>query len=94
MAENVFYFGGIPLAKYAMPSSEELVKNTAVFFDKYDAILMANHGVIIGSATLEDAYQKLEIAEEYAKTVIFARMLGGAVALSEEETNKVLALRN
>ena len=54
----------------------------------------ANHGVIIGSATLEDAYQKLEIAEEYAKTVIFARMLGGAVALSEEETNKVLALRN
>ena len=28
MAENVFYFGGIPLAKYALPSSMELVKNT------------------------------------------------------------------
>ena len=25
MAENVFYFGGIPLAKYALPSSTELV---------------------------------------------------------------------
>lgn len=94
MAENVFYFGGIPLAKYGMPSSEDLVKNTAKYFDKYDAVLMANHGVIIGSSTLEDAYQKLEIAEEYAKTVIFAQMLGGAVALSENDANKVLALRS
>ena len=25
MAENVYYFGGIPLAKYALPSSQELV---------------------------------------------------------------------
>ena len=68
MAENVFYFGGIPLAKYALPSTMELVENTAKFFDKYDAVLMENHGFIIGSSTLEDAYQKLEIAEEYAKT--------------------------
>ena len=33
MAENVFYFGGIPLADYALPSTMELVENTAKFFD-------------------------------------------------------------
>jgi hypothetical protein len=30
MAENVFYFGGIPLAEYALPSSMELVENTSM----------------------------------------------------------------
>gem|GEM_PF-488163 len=93
MAENVFYFGGIPLAEYGQPSSEVLVKNTEIYFDKYDAVLMANHGVIIGSATLEDAYQKLELAEEYAKTVIYSKILGGAKPLNKEEENKVLEMR-
>ena len=94
MAENVYYVGGIPLAEYAMPSSQELVDKTSIYFDKYNAVLMANHGFIIGSKTLEDAYQKLEIAEEYAKTVIYTSVLGGAKILSIEETDKVLALRN
>ena len=93
MAENVFYFGGIPLAEYALPSSMDLVKNTSVYFDKYDTVLMANHGVIIGSKTLEDAYQKLEIAEEYAKTVIYTEVLGGAKLLTNEQADAVLALR-
>ena len=70
MAENVFYFGGIPLAKYALPSSKELVENTIKYFDKYDAVLMENHGFIIASKTIEDAYLKLELAETYAQTVL------------------------
>lgn len=93
MAENIFYFGGIPLAKYGMPSSKELVDNTAVYFKDYDAVLMENHGVVIGSKTMEDAYQKLEVAEEYARTVIYTEILGGAKLLSEDQKNAVLALR-
>lgn len=93
MAENVFYFGGIPLAEYGLPSSTDLVKNTEIYFDKYDAVLMANHGFIIGSSSLYDAYQKLEIAEEYAKTVIYTNLLGGAKALTSEQADKILALR-
>ena len=58
MAENVFYFGGIPLADYALPSTMELVDNTVKFFNEYDAVLMANHGFIVGAKTIEDAYLK------------------------------------
>lgn len=93
MAENVFYFGGIPLAKYGLPSSTELVENTSKYFYDYDAVLMANHGFIIGSKSLEDAYQKLEIAEEYAKTVIYSNILGGAKILSDKEADAILSLR-
>ena len=93
MAENIFYFGGIPLADYALPSSMELVKNTVKYFDKYDAVLMANHGFIVGSKTMRDAYLKLELAESYAQVVINTEILGGAKKLSKKQSNAVLSLR-
>ncbi len=94
MAENVFYFGGIPLAEYALPSTKELVDNTIKFFDKYDAVLMANHGFIVGAKTIEDAYLKLELAESYAQVVLNTEILGGAKYLSQEEEQKILELRS
>ena len=93
MAENVFYFGGIPLAEYALPSTHELVENTIKFFDKYDAVLMANHGFIVCAKTMKDAYLKLELAESYAQVVLNTQILGGAKLLSEEQAQEILKLR-
>ena len=94
MAENVFYFGGIPIADYALPSTMELVDNTIKYFDKYDAVLMANHGFIVASKTMADAYLKLELAESYAQVVLNTEILGGANLLTEDEANEILKLRN
>lgn len=93
MAENVFYFGGIPLADYALPSTMDLVVNTVKFFDEYDAVLMANHGFIVGAKTMEDAYLKLELAESYAQVVLNTEILGGAKHLTQEQTTEILELR-
>lgn len=93
MAENVYYFGKIPLADYALPSSAKLVNNTAKYFDKYNAVLMANHGFIVGDANLTQAYLKLELAESYAQVVLNATLLGGAVLLSEKEVAEIEKLR-
>lgn len=93
MAENVFYFGGIPLADYALPSTMQLVENTVKYFDKYDAVLMANHGFVVASKTIEDAYMKLELAESYAQVVLNTYILGGAKLLSEKEAEEILKLR-
>ena len=93
MAENVFYFGGIPLADYALPSTMELVDNTVKFFNEYDAVLMANHGFIVGAKTIEDAYLKLELAESYAQVVLNTENLGGAKYLTNEQEKEILELR-
>ena len=93
MSENVFYFGGIPLAEYALPSTMDLVNNTIKFFDKYDAVLMENHGFIVASNTIEDAYLKLELAESYAQVVLNTEILGGAKILTKEQENDILKLR-
>lgn len=93
MAENVYYFGKIPLADYGLPSSMELVERTAKHFDKYNAILMANHGFIVGDVDLEQAFLKLELAESYAQVVLNANLLGGPVLLSKKEVEEIEALK-
>lgn len=93
MAENVFYFGKIPMADYALPSSMELVNNTAKYFEDYSAVLMANHGFIVGDVDMVQAYLKLELAESYAQVVLNAKLLGGAVALSDKEVADIEALK-
>lgn len=94
LAENVYYFGKIPLAPYALPSSKQLVDNTAQYFDKYNAVLMANHGFIVGDVNLEQAYLKLELAESYAQIVLNTKLLGGAVLLNKKEVAEIEALKN
>ena len=94
MAENVFYFGQIPLAQYGLPSSKDLVEKTAKYFDDYNAVLMGNHGVIVGDTTIRDAYLKLELAEAYAQVVINTKILGGAKLLTETQVKEIQALKS
>ncbi len=91
---NIFYFGAIPLAEYGLPSSMDLVEKTAKYFDKFDAVLMANHGVIIGASTLRDAYMKLELAESYAQVILNCEILGGAKHLTNHQVKEIIALKN
>lgn len=93
MAENVFYFGQIPLAEYGLPSSMDLVKKTAKYFKDYDAILMANHGFVVGDKTIKDAFLKLELAESYAQVLFNTKMMGGAVLFNEKEVEEINSLK-
>ena len=93
LAENAFYFGQIPMAEYGLLSSDDLVEKTAKYFKEYNAILMANHGVVIGDVDFKQAYLKLELAEAYAQVVINSKILGGAVLLNDKEVKDILALR-
>lgn len=94
LPEIVYCFGKIPLAEYALPGSIELVENTAKYFNEYDVILMANHGVIVGGKDIQDTYLKLELCEAYAQTVINAKILGSVKILNEDEVKKIYSLRN
>ena len=91
--EIVYCFSKIPLAKYALPGSNELVEKTAIYFEDYDIVLLENHGVIVGGATMKQAYLNLELVEEYAKTIICAKILGGAKILPEDEVKKIYSLK-
>lgn len=94
MAENVFYFGQIPLADYGLPGSMSLVEKNAKYFKDYNAVLMANHGFIVGDKTIKDAFLKLELAESYAQVVVNTKILGGAVLFTDKEVDEINSLKN
>lgn len=93
MPENVFYFGQIPLAEYALPGSSKLVEETAKYFKEYNVILMANHGVISAGKNIKDAYLNLELAESYAQVVLQSQILGGAKRLNKREVEEIISLK-
>ena len=93
ISENVFYFGEIPIADYALPGSQKLVDNTAHLFKEHNAVLLANHGIIIGAKNIKNAYYLMETAETYAQIYINTLVLGGAKELTEQDIEENHKLR-
>ena len=93
LPDIVYHFDEIPLAKYSAPSSVKLAEYTAEYFDKYDAVLMKNHGFVAGGKNLKDAFLKAETCETYAKTLILSKILGGAKMLSKEQVEEIYSLK-
>jgi ribulose-5-phosphate 4-epimerase/fuculose-1-phosphate aldolase len=56
-----------------------------VFAKGHHCVLLENHGVVIGGATLAEAFQRFETLEFTAKTIIKARMLGQVRYLTDAE---------
>jgi L-fuculose-phosphate aldolase len=78
--------GEVSLAPYALPGSEQLGRNIAeVFARGYDCVLLENHGIVIGGANLQEAFERFETLEFTAKTIIKASLLGPVRYLSPEQ---------
>ena len=76
-----------------MPGSEKLVENSAKFFAKHNAVLLANHGIILGAKDIKNAYYLMETAETYAQIYLNSMLLGGAKELNKKEIEEIYALR-
>ena len=78
--------GKVAISEYAVPGSEQLGQNIAIFFDQgYDIVFLENHGVCIGGKSIFEAFQKFETLEYTASLEIAAKSLGETVSLSEED---------
>lgn len=79
--------GPIGYAPYGMPGSEDLGEKIAAQFKGKDnmAIIMENHGTVLGGSDLMDAYVRFETMEFCARTIINANTIGEPVYLSDEQ---------
>ncbi|MBI2496449.1 MAG: class II aldolase/adducin family protein [Opitutae bacterium] len=74
--------GRVALAPYACPGTAELGGKIAqTFAGGADCVLLENHGVVIGGADLQDAFQRFETLEFVAQTLIKAHQLGAVRVL-------------
>lgn len=81
--------GEIGYAPYGCPGSEDLGKKIANEFQnpKYKAVIMENHGVVLGGSDMMDAYQRFETLEFCCRTLVNAGMLGNVNTLTDHQIN-------
>ncbi len=80
--------GPVGYAPYALPGSEKLGENiAATFAEGYNIVILENHGMAAGGATLLDAFHRLETLDFCARTLIRAHALGEIKSLPEPALN-------
>src|SRR5438874_9659335 len=93
VCEVVIGLGQIPLAPYGTPGTPDLAETLRPLVPDYDAILMANHGVVTYGPDLLSAYMKMETVEHFAKIALVTHQLGRQQLLTKEEVDKLLECR-
>lgn len=93
ISEVVIALGCVPLARYGTPGTRELADVLEPLIPKYDAILMANHGVVTYGHDLLKAYMNMETVEHFAKIALTTHLLGRQQLLSDEEVAKLQIAR-
>lgn len=93
LSEAVLSLGSVPLARYGTPGTHELTDSLMPLVPHYDAILMANHGVVTYGEDLMRAYMKMETVEHFAKVSLVTMVLGRQKLLSENDVEKLVAAR-
>jgi L-fuculose-phosphate aldolase len=94
VCEVVIGLGLIPLAPYGTPGTPELARTLEPLIPDYDAILMANHGVVTYGADLQSAYMKMETVEHFAQIALVTHVLGQQQLLACEDLEKLVAARS
>jgi L-fuculose-phosphate aldolase len=93
VSEVVLTLGSVPLARYGCPGTPELSESLRPLVSDYQAILMANHGVVTYADDLDRAFMNMETVEHFAKITLVARTLGMPQVLNAEEVRKLEAIR-
>jgi L-fuculose-phosphate aldolase len=86
-AKNVC--GPIGYAPYELPGSDELGDVIAKEFKKgVNAVIMENHGTVVGGSNLGDVYQRFETMEFCARTLINGSTIGKPNYLTDEQIHE------
>lgn len=80
--------GPIGYAKYRIPGSDDLGDVISDEFKKgFKAVIMENHGVVVGGSDLTDAFERFETLEFCARTILFASQIGTPKYLTDDQIN-------
>jgi len=79
--------GSIRITEYALPGSEQMVKNAVKKLENRNATILANHGPVCLGRNLNEALITSQIVEKAAKVFIDVQALGGPVCLTNEDVD-------
>ncbi|MGD9931435.1 MAG: class II aldolase/adducin family protein [Mangrovibacterium sp.] len=78
--------GDIGYAPYELPGSEILGDVIAEEFKKgFNAVIMENHGTVVGGTDMIDAFQRFETLEFCCRTIIYGNTIGTPNYLTDQQ---------
>lgn len=91
--EAILSLGCVPLAPYGTTGTPDLTAALRPLIPHYDAILLANHGVVTYAGELMGAYFKMETVEHFARISLVAHQLGRQVLLDRAQVERLVEAR-
>ena len=92
--EAIVNLGIVPCVHYEKPGSEKLPDSIAPYIRDYNALLLANHGVVTWGTSLIEAWYRLESTEHYAMITMYStNIIGKANVLSCDQVNELIQIR-
>lgn len=82
LIETSVSLGPVGLAAFAVPGTPEMAASLEPWVDRCDVVLLSHHGVCTFGTDLWEAYDRLEAAENAAKTMLAALTAGGVKRLA------------
>jgi L-fuculose-phosphate aldolase len=89
LIEAKIILGPTMLAGYGTPGTMEMVDAIAPLISKCNSILLTNHGALTYGVDLIDAYNKMDVLESLAKTIIMSKLIGDPIIISEDNLAKL-----
>ena len=80
----------VPLAAYATYGTKKLARNVVEGIGSYNAVLLANHGLVTVGANIDAAFATAEEIELVARIYYQAKNVGQPVVLPDEEMEIVI----
>lgn len=93
LPEVVVFVGGIPLTDYAPPGTEAVALSLEPFLETNNAFLLRNHGLLTIGKTIDEAANRHETVEHFARIVHLARQLGNVEAIPSEDFQRLEKMR-
>ena len=94
ITEAVVTLGVVPLAPFALPSTEQVPDSVAPYIKGYSAVLLENHGVLTWGQDAFEAYYRMETVEHYAQILLNVRyLMGSRATISPDRVEALLGLR-
>jgi L-fuculose-phosphate aldolase len=93
LSEAVVNLGVVPVAEYALPGTDDVPNSIVPYVKDYNAVLLANHGLLTWGEDLTQAFFRMESTEHYCKIMFYANQIGSPQEFTCGEIGELLDIR-
>ncbi|MCK5129067.1 MAG: class II aldolase/adducin family protein [Clostridiales bacterium] len=93
LAESVINIGIVPVANFAFPGTQGVPDSIIPYVKDYNAVLLANHGLLTWGNDLKQAYFRLESVEQFGRILMLLKQIGTPYEFNAQEIDELMKIR-